>query len=67
VKPIHASIEKLDRMGMELIEKHDLEGFLAYLKSLKNTICGRMPIQILLATINATKDLKCETKFIKYD
>ena len=48
---IHESISKLDHIGMNLIEKHDLPGFLAYMKEYKNTICGRMPLIVLLAII----------------
>lgn len=51
--PIHESIEKLDRIGMDLIEKHDLKGFKAYFDTYKNTICGRMPLMVLLAIINS--------------
>jgi AmmeMemoRadiSam system protein B len=39
--PIYESIEQLDREGMELIEKLDVEGFASYLKKTRNTICGR--------------------------
>lgn len=45
------SIEKLDRMGMELIEKNDLNGFLKYMKNYENTICGRIPLKVYMATI----------------
>ena len=43
-QPIHESITALDRMGMDLIERHDLPGFTHYLETLENTICGRMPL-----------------------
>jgi len=42
------SIKKLDFMGTDLIEKHDYDGWLEYLKKYENTICGRFPITILL-------------------
>ena len=42
--PIYKSIEKLDHMGMSLIEEHDLKGFQQYLHKYKNTICGSNPI-----------------------
>ncbi|TNV76614.1 hypothetical protein FGO68_gene2581 [Halteria grandinella] len=65
---IHESIEKLDRMGMDLIEKHDFKGFSDYLSTLKNTICGRLPLQVLLSVIkNVQKQgIEVETKFVKY-
>lgn len=54
---ISQSIERLDREGMTLIEQQSLEGFKAYLKDTKNTICGRNPITLLLALIEeAGKD-----------
>lgn len=45
---VYQSIEKLDKRGMELIEKHDTKGFQKYLDETDNTICGRNPILILL-------------------
>eukprot|EP01102_Stenamoeba_stenopodia_P019203 TRINITY_DN717_c0_g1_i2.p1 TRINITY_DN717_c0_g1~~TRINITY_DN717_c0_g1_i2.p1 ORF type:complete len:144 (-),score=18.24 TRINITY_DN717_c0_g1_i2:137-568(-) len=63
---IHQFIETLDRTGMEAIESLDPEKFTEYLKQTKNTICGRMPITLLLHTVKAcnNKDLKME--FISY-
>ena len=67
---IYKSISKLDHMGMELIEKQNLKGFQDYLNEYKNTICGRNPICVLLATIEYCEKNKAgakfETKFIKY-
>lgn len=45
---IFESIRKLDRKGMDIIEKHDYNSFLQYLNETKNTICGRTPISLLL-------------------
>jgi len=53
--PIHSFIEALDREGMKLIEQLDGDGFAAYLKAKRNTICGRHPIAVLL---RAVEDLK---------
>ena len=47
-KPPHEAIEHLDRMGMELIEKQDADGFVKYLNEYENTICGRHPISVML-------------------
>jgi predicted class III extradiol MEMO1 family dioxygenase len=47
-KHIHEGIEKLDRMGMDLIEGKDPAKFATYQKTYKNTICGRHPIAVLL-------------------
>jgi predicted class III extradiol MEMO1 family dioxygenase len=53
---------------MDLIEAHDLEGFQKYLKETRNTICGRNPIQLLLAIIQlASSSKNLSTKFVKYD
>ena len=49
---IHESIEKLDKRGMALIEKHDAKGFEDYLSETDNTICGRNPIMVLLNVEN---------------
>lgn len=45
---IHQSIEKLDRMGMEVIESLKPAEFTSYLKKYGNTICGRHPIAVLM-------------------
>lgn len=60
------SIEKMDREGMSLIEAHNLDGFLAYLKETKNTICGRNPIQLLIAIIEEAGAANYETNFMAY-
>lgn len=51
--PIHASIEALDRRGMQLIEAQDAPGFAAYLRATGNTICGRHPTAVLLHALAA--------------
>ena len=63
---IYKSIEKLDREGMALIESQNLEGFKAYLKDTKNTICGRNPITLLLALIEEAGKSSYHTSFIAY-
>lgn len=45
---IYQSIERLDREGMELIERLEPSLFAAYLKKYNNTICGRHPIGVFL-------------------
>eukprot|EP01022_Parablepharisma_sp_SALTPOND_P025349 TRINITY_DN58_c0_g1_i1.p1 TRINITY_DN58_c0_g1~~TRINITY_DN58_c0_g1_i1.p1 ORF type:complete len:331 (-),score=35.06 TRINITY_DN58_c0_g1_i1:37-1029(-) len=62
---IFESIEKLDRRGMEIIEKNDPEGFNKYLEETENTICGRHPISITLNAVKAAGG-KYETKFVHY-
>ena len=50
---IWRSIEALDKMGMELIEKMDPADFKTYLREYDNTICGNHPISVLL-NVNQT-------------
>ena len=50
---IWESIRFLDRTGMSLIEKQDADGFVAYLKNFRNTICGRHAISVLLRAMEA--------------
>jgi predicted class III extradiol MEMO1 family dioxygenase len=50
--PIHSCIERLDREGMQLIERLDPHVFHDYLKRSRNTICGRHPISVLLWALN---------------
>lgn len=59
----------MDREGMAIIESQDLAAFQKYLSETKNTICGRNPIQLLLALIEAAKasDSDLVTEFVKYD
>lgn len=51
--PLHAAIEALDRQGMAAIEARDGGGFRAYLEGTRNTICGRHPISLALAALDA--------------
>jgi len=58
---------------MELIEKMNLNDFHAYLRSTDNTICGRYPISLLLATMEQAKKVvpsnelpKFYMQFVKY-
>ena len=63
--PIWQTIEKLDKAGMELIEKNDIGGFDSYIKSTQNTICGEHPIRVLMNTVRQSK-LGASTQFVKY-
>ena len=56
---------------MTLIEQQDFAGFTKYLDETNNTICGRNPIQLLLAIIEEAKKEgkiggEIETKFVQY-
>ncbi|KRX05425.1 hypothetical protein PPERSA_05534 [Pseudocohnilembus persalinus] len=64
---IHQSIEKLDKKGMEFIEKQDSKKFNEYLQDTDNTICGRHPIGILLQIIENSKfKEQLKTQFLQY-
>jgi len=62
---IHQYISWLDHQGMSLIEAKDRAGFTAYLEETNNTICGRYPIILLLATIEKSS-LNVNIKFVRY-
>ncbi|KAG5489990.1 hypothetical protein JKF63_00109 [Porcisia hertigi] len=59
------AIIAMDHAGMKLLEKRDLEGWYDYLKTTKNTICGRAPISIGLQRW-AEKVNTAQVKFVHY-
>ncbi|BFZ11765.1 hypothetical protein BsWGS_14804 [Bradybaena similaris] len=67
---IWQSVEVLDKMGMDIIEKMDPPAFTKYLQSFQNTICGRHPIGVLLNAIDhlqrTSNSVKMELRFLKY-
>lgn len=63
---IHSYIETLDRQGMDAVESQSVSEFREYLHTTKNTICGRNPILVLMATHQHCKT-PFQTKFIHYD
>jgi len=65
---IHESIEDLDKMGMDLIEKLDTSGYYSYLDRYSNTICGRHPIGVFLNALDHIDPQKSafQFKFHKY-
>ena len=63
---IYKSIENLDREGMAMIESKSASGFRDYLSQTMNTICGRMPISLMLTTM-ARAQRAPEIKFVHYD
>jgi predicted class III extradiol MEMO1 family dioxygenase len=55
---------------MEKIESQSCSNFKQYLDDTQNTICGRQPILLLLAIIEAaeaTGKVTLQTKFVRYD
>ncbi|KAG5463945.1 hypothetical protein LSCM1_00119 [Leishmania martiniquensis] len=59
------AIIAMDHAAMELLEKRDLEGWYSYLKTTKNTICGRAPISVGLQRW-ADDVSKARVKFVHY-
>ncbi|MBN2162068.1 MAG: AmmeMemoRadiSam system protein B [Pontiellaceae bacterium] len=60
---IQENLEQLDMNAFQLILKHDLAGFSEYISKTGATICGRVPISILLAMLPAD----AEVQLLKYD
>ena len=56
-------IETLDRYAIDLILRKDFDGFRAFLRETRSTICGRMAICILLKLLPAT----AEGALLSYD
>ncbi|KAJ2614789.1 hypothetical protein H4S08_001549 [Coemansia sp. RSA 1365] len=71
--PVWQSIERLDFAGIEAIEHIDHARFKQYLDETENTICGRHPIGVLLAAVNALYPAgeqgneSPRLRFVKYD
>jgi AmmeMemoRadiSam system protein B len=64
---IWQSIEALDRMGMDVIEKKNPNEFKSYLKQYDNTICGNHPISILLNILETVKYTnQYNVEFVQY-
>lgn len=59
------SIIAMDHVAMDLLEHRDMEGWYTYLKTTRNTICGRAPISVGLHRW-AARDSKAEVKVVHY-
>lgn len=65
---IYQSIEALDKQGMQIIESLDPVNFYQYLKTYRNTICGRHPISVMLnAAAEAQKTAGADYEFQFHD
>lgn len=53
---IYESIEKMDRMAIDIIKEIDTKKFDEYFTKTQNTICGRNPILILLSIVEMIKN-----------
>ncbi|OTB05684.1 hypothetical protein M426DRAFT_319673 [Hypoxylon sp. CI-4A] len=70
--PIHASIEKIDRLAMEAVESGDHDNFLGNLRHTRNTVCGRHPIGVVMAALEELAKEKPEEgkhrfNFVRYE
>lgn len=54
--PIYESIVRLDKLSMEAIESGSHEKLVQNLKETGNTVCGRHPIGVLMAAMEALRD-----------
>lgn len=52
---VKQNIYETDRKAIEFIEKHDVDGWLNYVQTNMMTICGFIPIAVLLKTLKASK------------
>lgn len=70
-RPIHESIKELDHRAIHALESLSFSDFQAYLQTTGNTICGRHPIAVLMASLQIVREKKKSTKqtlkCIKYD
>ncbi len=54
--PIYESIARLDRLAMEAIESGSHDKFVRNLSETGNTVCGRHPIGVLMAAVEALRE-----------
>jgi len=62
---MNANIEALDRQAMDLISRQDTEGFIKYLHTTGNTICGKYAILILMEILRNSRT-KHQVDFVHY-
>ncbi|KAF2704897.1 UPF0103-domain-containing protein [Pleomassaria siparia CBS 279.74] len=68
--PIHKSIEAVDYESLDAVETGEHAKFLSQVERTGNTVCGRHPIGVFMAAVEASKDLggdKGKFKFVRYD
>ncbi|KAL8371603.1 hypothetical protein RB595_001416 [Gaeumannomyces hyphopodioides] len=65
--PIHESISALDHMAMDAIESGSHDAFFDSLKATGNTVCGRHPIGVVMAGLEALKKEKADSSGVKGD
>ncbi|KAI0126617.1 MEMO1 family [Xylariales sp. AK1849] len=70
--PIHESIKLLDQLAMDAIETGKHDEFVNNLAHTKNTVCGRHPIGVAMAALEALAEGNPEAgkhrfKFVRYE
>lgn len=70
--PIHQSIATVDQLCMDVVENGNHQHFLNVLEETGNTICGRHPIGVALAAIEALSKKASEAgrarfQFVRYE
>lgn len=71
--PIYESIARLDKLSMEAIESGSHEKLVQNLKETGNTVCGRHPIGVLMAAMEALRDQgkvgedRGRSRFVRYE
>lgn len=70
-RPIHESIKELDHRAIKTLESLSFSEFHEYLGKTANTICGRHPIGVLMASLEFIRENNLSThqtlKCLKYD
>ncbi|KAF2653547.1 UPF0103-domain-containing protein [Lophiostoma macrostomum CBS 122681] len=69
---IHESIAKVDKQSMDAVESGDHSEFLDQLEKTGNTVCGRHPIGVFMAAVEASKEVnrdegKGRFTFVRYE
>jgi len=68
--PIHASIKAVDFESMDAVESGKHAGFVKQLEETGNTVCGRHPIGVFMAAVEAAEGLgdgKGRFRFVRYE
>ena len=71
--PIYEAIDRVDRLGMQIIESGDYDAYIDYLETTGNTICGRHPIGIVMCALEILKTSRklnsrsSDFKFVRYE
>ncbi|KAF2000262.1 UPF0103-domain-containing protein [Amniculicola lignicola CBS 123094] len=67
--PIHASIKAVDEESMDAVESGSHEAFLNQLEETGNTVCGRHPIGVFMAAVEAAgvDGGKGRFRFVRYE